>query len=242
MKKLLNFVLCDDNLNILNKLSHMLESIFISNNFNAQVTYKTSSDTEILNYMQNNVIDVLILDINLHSNLNGLQIANQLRKINKDCYIIFTTGHSEYVFMAYQCKTFDFLCKPLTKDRLEETIKRLFEDINGIKSTKKYIKLDNKNTFIDENEIQYIKREGMKLIFHTPSKNYEIYSSFNKLQNQLPQNFIRCHKSFIANIKKISNVEATSNTIYFSNNTSCYIGPKYKDDFMKEVKLYGHFK
>ena len=35
------------------------------------------------------------------------------------------------------------------------------------------IKIDNKNTIINENEIQYIKRDGMKLVFHTPTRNYE---------------------------------------------------------------------
>ena len=43
----------------------------------------------------------------------------------------------------------------------------------------------------------------MKLVFHTPTRNYEAYSSFSKLQKQLPKNFIRCHKSFIANINNI---------------------------------------
>lgn len=236
---MLNFVLCDDNLNILNKLSIMLESILISNNYEAEISFKTTKDTELLDYITNNKVDVLILDINLHSNLTGLQLAKKIRENNKDCYIIFTTGHSEYVFLAYQYKTFDFLCKPLTKERLEETIIRLFDDIKGLKNNKKYIKLDNKNTFIDENEIQYIKRDGMKLIFYTSTRNYEIYSSFNKLQNQLPKNFVRCHKSFIANTKNITKIEPISNSIYFSNNSKCDIGPKYKENFIKGVNLNG---
>lgn len=239
---MLNFVLCDDNLNILNKLSHMFESIFMENNFDAQIAFKTTSDSELITYINNNNINVVVLDINLQSEYSGLQIAKQIREKNKDCYIIFTTGHAEYVFLGYQYKAFDYLCKPITKERLNETILRLFEDINHSISNKKYIKLDNKNTLIDESEIQYIKREGMKIIFHTNSRDYEVYSSFAKLQNQLPTNFIRCHKSFIANINNITKLEPTSNLIYFKNNVSCDIGPKYKSDFMKEVICYGNME
>ena len=103
----------------------------------------------------------------LNGKLTGLQIAEKIRTQNKDCFIIFTTGHSEYVFMAYKYKTFDYLCKPILQDRLEETILRLQDDIRHRDSRKKYIKIDDKNTFIDATEIQFIKRDGMKIIFHT---------------------------------------------------------------------------
>lgn len=236
---MLNFVICDDNLTVLNKLSHMLESIFMKNDLEAKIAFKTTKDTELISYLNENPIDVLILDINLHSKFNGLEIANLVRKKNKDFYIIFTTAHSEFVFLAYKCKTFDYLCKPITKERLEETILRLFDDIQDSISNKKYIRLDNKNTIIDENEVQYIKRDGMKIIFHTDSRDYEVYSSFTKLQNKLPNNFVRCHKSFIANVNNITRLEPAYNLIYFKNDNTCYIGPKYKNDFMKGVKLYG---
>lgn len=239
---MLNFIICDDNLNILNKLSHMFESIFIENDLKAKIAFKTTNDSELLSYIKENPIDLLVLDIKLNSKLDGLEIANQVRKKNKDCYIIFTTAHSEFVFLAYQYKTFDFLCKPITKERLEETILRLFDDIQGSTSHKKFIRLDNKNTIIDENEVQYIKRDGMKVIFHTNSRDYEMYSSFTKLQNHLPNNFVRCHKSFIANVNNITKLEPSSNLIYFKNDNTCDIGPKYKDDFMKGVNFYGSVK
>ena len=239
---MLKFAICEDDLNSLNKLSNMFESIFIQNDLDAEISFQTTENSKLMSYIKDNPIDVLILDICLQSSMDGLQIANTVRNKNKDCYIIFITGHSEYVFLAYKYKTFDYLCKPITKERLEETVLRLFDDIKGTSSNNKYVRLDNKNTIINANEIQYIKRDGMKLIFHTKSRDYEIYSSFNKIQNQLPQNFIRCHKSFIANISNITKLEPTSNAIYFKNNQKCDIGPKYKNDFMKGVKIYGNFE
>lgn len=237
---MLNFLICDDSLNTLNQISQMLEKIFLKNDLEANIVLKTTNETDLFNFLEKHYVDVLILDIQLHSTCTGLDIANKIRQYNKDCYIIFTTAHAEFVFLAYQCKTFDYICKPITKERLEETVLRLFSDINQQKKSKKYIRLDNKNTIINEDDIQYIKREGMKIVFHTPTRNYEVYSSFAKLQNQLPQNFVRCHKSFIANVNNIDKLEPASNLIHFKNHSVCEIGPKYKENIMKGINFYGN--
>lgn len=237
---MLNFVICDDNLNILDRLSKMLDNIFLKYNYDARVGFCSENSEELLDYINTNKTDVLFLDINLKSGKTGLEIAEEVRKKFKDLYIIFTTGHLEYAMIAYRFKTFDYLAKPITSDRLEETIKRLFDDIQG--SPKKYIKIDNKNTIIDENEILYIKRDGMKLIFHTANRDYDTYSSFNKLQDNLPKNFIRCHKSYIININKVINVDPVTNMIYFDKESCCSIGPKYKKEVMEVFDSYGNSK
>ena len=231
---MIKFALCDDSINILEKVSKMLETIFNENNFNAVVAYSSTNTNDMLNYINNNKIDVIILDININSNKDGLNLAEFIRKNNKNTYIIFSTGHLEYIMLAYKYKTFDYLAKPLTYDRLGETIVRLFEDING--QTTKYIRIDNKNTLIDASEVQFIKRDGMKLVFHTTTRNYESYNSFNKIQNSLPTNYRRCHKSCIANILQIKDIEPVSNTITFKDGSICSMGPKYKSDIMEVLQ------
>lgn len=238
---MLNFVICDDNLNILDRLDKMLSSIFNKNNFDAAVTFKSDNTDDILEHVDNNRVDVIMLDINLKSsNKSGLELAEKIRKRNKNSYIIFTTGHLEYAMLAYKFKTFDYLAKPITYDRLEDTIIRLFEDVNGV--PKKYIKLDSKSTLVDASEVQYIKRDGMKLVFHTSSRDYDTYSSFNKFQDKLPESYIRCHKSCIANISQIKDVEPVTGIITFKDGHTCDIGPKYKSNFMEVLKNYGNLE
>lgn len=234
---MLHFVICDDNLNLLQKLSSTLENIFTKYNYDASVSFQTDNVDSLLQYVDTNKIDVLFLDINLKSNKTGLEVAEMIRKKNKDIYLIFTTGHLEYAMLAYKFKTFDYIAKPFTTERLEDTVVRLFEDIHGLPT--KYLKIDNKNTIIDENEIEYIKRDGMKVVFHTSFNDYDAYSSFNKLQDSLPNNFIRCHKSFVVNINKIKNVDFVENRVYFENNSFCEIGPKYKKSLIGVFENYG---
>lgn len=236
---MLNFVLIDDDSTVLHDLSHILESIFMQYDFDGQIGFQTSSVNKLLNYLQLNKADVLLLDINLKSSLNGLEIAEKVRKTNKDCYIIFETAHIEYCLLAYKYKTFDFISKPITYQKLENCIIRLFDDIS--KETRRFIKLDNKNTIISESEVKFIEKDGMKLVFHTDSRDYEVYSSFAKIQDSLPDNFVRCHKSFIANIDNITKVESYDNTVHFDNKSFCDIGPKYKNNFLKEIYKNGNF-
>ena len=228
---MLNFVLCDDNSNILSKLEKVLENIFLKHDFQAKILFTSTEPTEILHFTKNNSVDVLILDINLKHNISGLELAQEVRSFNKNLYIIFTTAHLEYMMLAYKVKTFDYLIKPISYEKLEDTIIRLFNDITS--SSNKYLNINGK-IFINQKNILYIKKDGMKVIICTPSKNYSAYSSFNKLEHCLSDNFVRCHKSYIVNLNNISDISDT--TIFFAENNSCAIGPKYKLQFLEVLK------
>ena len=235
----MNFALIEDDKKILKDLSHILESIFMKHDLDAQVVFSTTNVDSLFSYVSKNKVDVLFLDIDLNSKLTGIQIAEKVRKSNKDCYIVFETAHLEYGLVAYRYKTFDFICKPITSQRIEDCVLRIFEDIAG--TEKKFIKLDNKNTIIAEKEVKFIKKDGMKLIFHTDSRDYEVYSSFLKIKDKLPSNFVQCHKSFIANVDNVTKVESSNNMVYF-NNSSCDIGPKFKNEFLEAINKNGNFE
>lgn len=230
---MLNFVLCDDNKNVLNKFSKMLDLIFINNDLDGKVSFVTSNPNDVLEYAKNHQIDVLILDIDLKSNISGIDIANQIRSINKKVYLIFATAHLEYLMLAYKYKTFDYLPKPISLENLESTVLRLYNDISENSSEKQFIKIHNRNTIIRADSICFIEKDNTKLIFKSQDTDYSVYSSFNKIQSELPSGFIRCHKSYIVNIKNIKSIE--NNIIHFdkTNKLTCTIGQVYKKKFME---------
>lgn len=234
---MLNFVLCDDNDNILNRLDNMLNTLFLKHDYEAQITFKSNKADDVLSFIKSNKVHVLILDIHLQSGISGIELAEKVRKTDKSVYIIFTTGHLEYALLAYKVKTFDYIPKPFTIERIEETLIRLFADTSSAHA--KYLTLNNKS-IVKQDDIQYIKKDGMKLIVYTDTNQYEAYTSFNKIEPCLTENFVRCHKSYIANIDNIKDIEPMSNTIKFDNK-ECYIGPKYKNNFMEVLNNYGNF-
>lgn len=239
---MINFVLCDDSHSALDRLSKILESIFIKHNIDAKISFVCSNPQDLLEYVKESEVNVLFLDIDLKNKLSGIDLANSIRTFNKDAYIIFTSAHLEYILIAYKCKTFDFIPKPITLERIEETIIRLMDDMSSKSNSSSFIRINNKNTIINPDHINFIKKDGMKLVFYTDTRTYEAYSSFNKISNDLPNNFVRCHKSYIANINKISNINSNTNSITFNNknNYECCIGPKYKNNLM-EVLNNGFF-
>lgn len=232
---MLNFVICDDETHMLNRLSLLFEKAFIKNDLDAKIVLKTSNYKELISYVSTNLVHVIVLDIEFkNSNINGLNIAEEIRKFNKDCYIIFITSHFEYIMQAYEYKTFAYLFKnSISIDTLSDTLLRLFNDISG--SHRKFLKIDNKGSFIDLNDVQFIEKNGMKLIYHTFKEKFETYNSFIRIEDTLPENFVRCHKSFIANVNNIAHVSLTNNFITFKNDEVCYIGPKYKNFFMEVI-------
>ena len=232
---MLNFALCDDNLNVLNKFSKMLDLIFVNNDLDGKIVYTTSSPDEMLKYLQNNSVDVIFLDIDLNSNISGLDIANKIRSINKKVYIIFETAHLEYLMLAYKCKTFDYLPKPISMENLEKTVLRLYNDIRENESKQDFIKINNNNTIIRADSIHYIEKDRTKLIFKTQDADYSVYSSFNKIEGTLPSNFKRFHKSYIVNINNIK--EINNDVIHFKNNSKleCQIGHIYKKNFLEVI-------
>ena len=72
----------------------------------------------------------------------------------------------------------------------------------------------------------------------------DFYQKCDKIEKKLPKNFVRCHKSYIANMDRIKGVEASENIISFDKNNHmfCSIGPKYKTKFMEELKNYGNIE
>lgn len=240
---MINFAICDDNKLLSSRLKEILESIFFKFNYDAKVEFCSDNAEEFLNYtLSHKELDVLFLDIDLNSDINGIDMAKIIRKNNKLIYFIFITGHFEYIVSAYDCKTFAYIQKPFSYKKIEETIVRLFEDITG--DSLDFLAIDHSNKLIKENLVNYLQKEGTRTIYRTDSAVYNTYGSFNKIEQTLPNNFVRCHKSFIVNMKKINGVDFKSNTIFLGNNgkCECFIGPKYKKHFLEVLNNYEFFK
>ena len=225
---MLNIVLCDNNLTYLNNLEKALTKLIIKNNFCANIGFKSDDVQEVSTYLNNKSVHILFLDA------SGIDIAKKIRAYNKSMYIIFITSRKEYTSLAFEVKAFDYLPKKLSIERLEKTLIRLFDDMKS--SSNIFIPLNNK-TFINQDDIYYIKKDGMKAVVKTYNNTFETYSSFNKLFEKLPDNFVRCHKSYIANINNISRIELGDSTLFFNDKEKCYIGPKYKGSIIKAVGL-----
>jgi len=213
---------CDDDSHSLKTVTKFLEIASMAIELDIDLSCITTRQEIIYNKIQLNELDVLFLDIDFNNNgKNGIEFALELRKINKDFKLIFLTGHFEYALMAYGCKTFDYLLKPLDITKAKLVLNRLKEDL--LSSELGFIKL-NKNYTVRAKDIIFIERNKSKTTIYTKDSIYETSYSLNAIKDELPDSFIRVHRSYIVNQDEIVKINKLDKTICFNNGLNCPLG------------------
>ncbi len=228
--------ICDDSDSIRTKFISMLEHVMEKNNIDGEVIFDTGDPEKFYNYVSKNHVDVILLDIDLKSMISGLDLAKKIREINKSINIIFVSAHLEYVFLSFKVKTFDYLVKPVSSEKLEECIIRLTnytssDTINFIK-----IKSGSLTHLIKKSDIVYVEKANSKSYVYTLNEIIETNNSLDDFKKILPDNFCRCHKSYIVNLSKISRIDSITNDVIFNNSFKCQMGRKYRKSFLDALE------
>jgi DNA-binding LytR/AlgR family response regulator len=186
--------------------------------------------------------DLCILDIEMPE-MNGLQVANLLNGRP----VIFTTAYKEYAADAFDLNAVDYVCKPLTKVRLEKAIKKASILINNAKEKRDFFQLntDKGKAIIYFNQIQYLYSSDVdsrdKIIFlqdgtTLTAKNY----TFNTILKELPyMDFCQVNKREAISIKAVAfftNEEiATKITLSSGKQLVIHLSVSYKKEFLKKI-------
>ncbi len=139
---------------------------------------------------------VLFIDIELPG-MNGMELARKLRQRGYCDLIVFTTNFEEYVYEGYEVEAFRYLRKPV---RIQD-IAVCMERADRIMQEKMLVFTFNRKRYsIPYRDISYISSYGHYLTVHTREQDYDWKYLLKELQPQLPEQFIRCHRSFIVNL------------------------------------------
>lgn len=218
----MNIAICDDELSVLKAIAKITEASIISNDFDAEVILATTNQSLIVDGIRKHEIDVLFLDVDFNNDgMNGIEFALELRKLNKDFKLIFMTGHFEYAMLSFKCKTFDYIMKPIDNCKVTNVLKRLSTELC---ETELGLFKVNKDYMVRTKDILFIERNKSKATIYTKDCTYETCSSLNTLEQELPNNFIRVHRSYIVNKEQISKVSKEDKSIYFTNDKYCPLG------------------
>ena len=202
----LNYIYIDSNpvdrLHLLQVLKH-----FPDINLKAEFT-RAIHAKEYLNY---NTVDFAIVSADLPV-YNGFEFVNQLKD---DIQIILLTKKPLDAIKSYDMGIMDCLLKPVTKDRFKNSIDRLINRIECQKiilEKKEYLvhfKCNFKSEKLEARSIRWIEAMGDYVKVVTKNKNYMVLSTMKSFLDKLPENqFIRIHKSYIVNLKKVINYTA----------------------------------
>lgn len=92
--------------------------------------------------------------------------------------------------------------------------------------------------YFDYEEVHYLEARDKKIIVHMRGQEYSFYNALQKLEKNLPEYFIRCHRSYIVNFMFIQKVDLTNSIFYLNEKTVIPISQKYKNKLMKILQKY----
>ncbi len=218
---MLRIGICDDDIHSINYAKKLIESQLIALDFDADITIYTTDQQEIYTEIAKRNIDILFLDINFNNGKDGISFAKELRVVNKKFKLVFVTSHFEYAMLAFSCKTFDYILKPLDMDKVSVVLARLKDDLTSAHT--RLIKI-NKDYTLRTEDILFIEHSKSKTTIYTKDAVYETCLSLNTIIKSLPDSFIRNHRSYIVNKNEIVKIDKENKIIYFDNNLNCPLG------------------
>lgn len=174
---------------------------------------------QAIKFLNENKIDLIFLDIHM-PNFSGLDFIKSLKNPPK---VIFTTSDPKFAIEAFEYDFIvDYLLKPIEFERFEKAIKKAeklelsSKESSNSKSSEEikndfYVNIDRRLIKIDLPTIYLIQAKGDYIVIKTEDKNYIVHSTLKKIEVKLPEAyFLKVHRSYIINLKKIIDIEDNS--------------------------------
>lgn len=242
---LLYVVICDDDINDLNRVIEILSDIFVQNEIDYDL--KTfQSPLDLLKKM--NQADIAILDISMGC-MNGIDLGKKLKTEFPEVKIIYTTSYEEYCLQVInEIHAFSFLCKPVQKSDMERQILDLLKRPKSVDDTEmNFYKVSNlkgdefpvlKLRLKDILCFEYVKSKR-RITMVLDNKEYEISYVMKNLITKLERYgfAVNCRGNLV-NLRHIVKIKGYD--IYLDNGKILALSQKRAVEFKEKLNLFLH--
>jgi DNA-binding LytR/AlgR family response regulator len=152
--------------------------------------------------------DVVFLDVQLPG-MTGLEAARLVLDRRERPAIVFVTAHERYAADAFAVEAFDYLVKPVEPERLARVVWRLARARRREAPTVEKVAVvsaGGAKTLLDYEAIHWVEADGDYTRVHTYDRSYLSTSSLRELNELLPAQFARIHRSHLVNLAKVAAV------------------------------------
>jgi two-component system response regulator LytT len=210
----MNCIIIDDE-----KMARVIIKTLCNEIDSLKILEEFSNAIDAIKYLNEYKADLIFLDIHM-PNFNGLDFIRSLKNPPK---IILITSDPQFAIEAFEYDFIvDYLLKPLELSRFKKAIdKASIKELSSVSKSMNtkasvndidfYINIDRRLIKIDLTSIYLIEAKGDYIKIKTENKDYIVHSTLKKIEEKLPDSlFLKIHRSFIINIKKIIDIEDNS--------------------------------
>ena len=208
-----------------------------------EVVGTANNALEALEALKTVQIDLVFLDIQMPM-LTGVEFLKSLAQPPK---VIFTTAYREYAMEGYELNIVDYLLKPITFERFFKAINKYLDSrtptpsqavetpqaIKEADSGHLFINVNKKHIKVAFQDILYIESLKDYIKIHLPGQSLMTKEKISEFNQSLPDHFLRVHRSFIVNAKKVTAFTAQDVEI---GDIEIPIGVSYKQAVLEGLK------
>jgi DNA-binding LytR/AlgR family response regulator len=198
--------LCDDNDVQLNYINSLIDSWRSRRQIDCYVFNYHSAEELLFENEGTYPFDLLILDIQM-GKMNGMELAKNVRAVDKNLMIAFITGLSDYVYEGYEVGALRYLLKPVKEEQFMAILDESFSRMN--KGNKRWYIFTCKGEAVklSYEDIVYIEARGHYVHIVSTEESYELKGSISQIFQDLNgDDFFSTHRSYIINLKHVEKI------------------------------------
>ncbi len=200
----MNIAICDDNLQFVEQIENYLDEF---DKFKIERDVFFQGEDLISMYEKNEAgYDAIFLDIEMGA-INGIDVANRIRQLDKHTIIVFMTAYPTYMQKSFECSPFRFLIKPVRKDEFFKVIEAI--DLKIRENPDTFIFVEKKvRVRVYSEDIVFFESKGHDIIVHMKDGNKHIVrNTITKLMEGIDKRiFVRVHRAFVVNMGHIHKI------------------------------------
>lgn len=215
MERITRILIVEDDMIIAANLSLQLTKL------GYEVTGIESRGEEAVYHTQLNSPDIILMDVNLRGNLDGIETVKAIQKTKDIPVVYLTANNDEGTFLkAKATHPHAFISKPFSKLNLQRTIALVAEQIKEKKTDESsfstalevledriFVRHGGKMVKILLDHILYVEADRNYCNIVTENGDFLVVSTLKSIEKKLRNgNFLRVHRSFMVNISKLDSV------------------------------------
>ncbi|MCL2821252.1 MAG: LytTR family DNA-binding domain-containing protein [Oscillospiraceae bacterium] len=207
----MEIIICEDIKENAEKLSSYVTRYFSNIEVPVEISVYENGDDFLVDFNAGKFRDlkIVFLDIYMPGTL-GVDVAREIRKINTDVIIIFTTTSRSHGLDSYYVKALQYLIKPLDYSAVEAVLNDSMVLLNDLLQSINVLS-DGKHIKVYLKDILFAEMINNDLLIHTVFNTVKSPVSLHEFEKQVEgKSFLRTHKNYVVNMSYINDITANN--------------------------------